>query len=114
MRSDILGKPAKPSSAPAKIHLGNYTVLETVFSTSQYKIAIFFITDFCELKDFGNLKKKKFSTSRPTQSLESKFPARIIAGEHDPARIDEFPARIIAGEHDPARIDHFSSEDPRC
>ena len=52
--------------------------------------------------------------SRPTQSLDSIFPARIIAGEHDPARIDEFPARIIAGEHDPARIDHFSSEDPRC
>ena len=114
MRSHILGKPTKPSSAPAKIHLGNYTLLETVFSTSQYKIANFFITDFCELKDFGNLKKKNFPYPVQHNRWRAHFPARIIAGEHDPARIDEFPARIIAGEHDPARIDHFSSEDPRC
>ena len=83
------------------------------FQQVSTKLQFFLLQIFASWKILEIWKKKFFSTSRPTQSLESKFPARIIAGEHDPARIDEFPARIIAGEHDPARIDHFSSEDPR-
>ena len=94
----------RPSVYPPKFTKGISDSWRLSFFQNSVQILIFFITDFCELKNFGKkifLEKKIFLHIPSNKIAGEHISSDFLAGEHISS---DFPARIIAGEH-------ISSED---